>query len=292
MIHSMTGFGKVTVEFPTKKLTVELRALNSKQQLDIYTRLPHNLREREMELRALLLQRLGRGKVEFTILIDYIAAAAPAGLNPDAMIQYYHQLQQIAHTLGIAPPVDWLTILLRLPDVVKTDLASPDDEEWTLITDAVQEAIQRLCDFRRQEGLMIEDILTQKIHNISALLKEIDLYEGDRIQRIKSRISDTLEKNPISADYDKNRFEQELIFYIEKLDINEEKSRLNNHLDYFLNTMKQESAQGRKLGFIAQEIGREINTIGSKANHAQMQKIVVRMKDELEQIKEQVLNIL
>jgi uncharacterized protein (TIGR00255 family) len=287
----MTGFGKATAEFPTKKLTVEIKSLNSKQ-FDIYTRLPHSYREREMELRALLFQRLGRGKVELNITVEYIGKEVSAGVNRTAMEQYYRQLQEIAGDLGIAPPTDWLYILLRLPDVVKTEAAALDEEEWKVVVATVEEALQCLCDFRRQEGEMLETVLKTKIDNISCLLKEIDSYEGERIERVKTRISDNLEKTSIASDYSRDRFEQELIFYIEKLDVNEEKSRLANHLTYFLDTMNHERGQGRKLGFIAQEIGREVNTIGSKSNHAEMQKIVVQMKDELEQIKEQVLNIL
>jgi uncharacterized protein (TIGR00255 family) len=287
----MTGFGKVTAEFPSKKLTIEIKALNSKQ-LDIYTRLPHNYREREMEFRALLLRHLERGKVEFTITVEYLGKETSAGVNRRAMEQYYGQLREIAGELGIAPPADWLPVLLRLPDVVTTDYVTPDGEEWKVVVEAVEEAIRRLCAFRRQEGEMLDTLLKKKIDHIGRLLKEIDPYEEERIERIKARISDNLEKISAASAYDKNRFEQELIFYIEKLDVSEEKSRLANHLTYFVDTMDHESAQGRKLGFIAQEIGREINTLGSKSNHAGMQKIVVQMKDELEQIKEQVLNIL
>jgi uncharacterized protein (TIGR00255 family) len=287
----MTGFGKVTAELSTKKLTIEIKALNSKQ-LDIYTRLPQIYREKEMELRALLFQGLGRGKVEFSISVEDIGQDTSVGVNRGAIEQYYQQLREIADDLGIVPPTDWLQVLLRLPDIVKTDTVAPDEKEWQVIIGAVEEALQCLREFRRQEGEMLEILLKTKIDNIGRLLKEIEHYEGERIERVKTRISDNLEKISTTVGYDKNRFEQEFIFYIEKLDISEEKSRLSNHLAYFVDTIEREHTQGRKLGFIAQEIGREINTLGSKSNHAEMQKLVVQMKDELEQIKEQILNIL
>ena len=290
MIQSMTGFGKVTTELPSKKVTVEIKALNSKQ-LDLSTRISSIYREKEMEIRSLLLQTLERGKVEFNIFIEYIGKDAPTQINFPAVENYYTQIKGIAEKLEISLPADWFQSLLRLPDVIKTETQEADETEWEQVAQSVKNAIKQLCDFRIQEGAMLQKLFEQKIANIAKLLSEVELYEKERIEKVKSRIMDNLEK-VAGQDYDKNRFEQEMIYYIEKLDVNEEKSRLDNHLKYFISTMKDGHGQGKKLGFIAQEMGREINTLGSKSNHAEMQKIVVQMKDELEQIKEQVLNVL
>jgi len=290
MIKSMTGFGKVTAELPSKKVTVEIKALNSKQ-LDLSTRIPVAYKEKEMEIRSLLLQSLERGKVEFGIYIEYIGRDVPTQINPIAIENYYKQINEVAERLSIPVPNDWFQILLRMPEVIRNEAAVLDDTEWGVVLETVKGAIKQLDGFRKQEGAMLQDLLKEKIKNIATLLVEVDKYEGERLEKIKSRITDNLEKIA-TADYDKNRFEQEMIYYIEKLDVNEEKSRLNNHLKYFVSTMEDGSAQGKKLGFISQEIGREVNTLGSKSNHAEMQKIVVHMKDELEQIKEQVLNVL
>ena len=290
MIQSMTGFGKVTTELPSKKVTVEVKALNSKQ-LDLSTRISSIYRDKEMEIRSLLLQTLERGKVEFNIFIEYIGKDTPTQINLSAVENYYTQIKDIAQKLNIALPADWFQSLLRLPDVIKTEVQEADEAEWELVEHAVKAAIKQLCDFRIQEGSMLQKLFEQKIGNIAKLLTEVELYEKERIEKVKARIMDNLEK-VAGQDYDKNRFEQEMIYYIEKLDINEEKNRLDNHLKYFISTIKDGHGQGKKLGFIAQEIGREINTLGSKSNHAEMQKIVVQMKDELEQIKEQVLNVL
>ncbi|WP_165157678.1 YicC/YloC family endoribonuclease [Parabacteroides sp. ZJ-118] len=290
MIQSMTGFGKVTAELPSKKVTVEIKALNSKQ-LDLSTRIPSIYKEKEMELRGLLLQSLERGKVEFNIFIEYIGKETPTQINLAAVESYYNQIREIAGKLDISVPGDWFQTLLRMPDAIKSEAAEPDESEWEVVLAAVKEAIKHLSDFRVQEGAMLQKLFGQKIANIAALLKEVEKYERERIEKIKARIADNLEKIA-GKDYDKNRFEQEMIYYIEKLDVNEEKSRLDNHLRYFISTMETGHGQGKKLGFIAQEMGREINTLGSKSNHAEMQKIVVQMKDELEQIKEQVLNVL
>lgn len=286
----MTGFGKVTAEFPSKKVTVEIKALNSKQ-LDLSTRIPSIYKEKEMSIRSLLLQSLERGKVEFNIYIEYIGKDTPTQINLTAVENYYNQIKNIADKLNIALPSDWFQTLLRMPDVIKTEAQEVNEEEWNTVQNTIKEAIQHLCDFRIQEGAMLQKLFEQKIANIKRLLSEIEIYEKERIEKIKARITDNLEKIA-GQDYDKNRFEQEMIYYIEKLDVNEEKNRLDNHLKYFISTMESGQGQGKKLGFIAQEIGREINTLGSKSNHAEMQKIVVQMKDELEQIKEQVLNVL
>ncbi len=284
----MTGFGKVTAELPSKKVTVEIKALNSKQ-LDLSTRIPSIYKEKEMELRSLLLQSLERGKVEFNIFIEYIGKDTPTQINLAAVENYYNQIKEIAEKLNISVPSDWFQTLLRMPDAIKSETVEPD--EWEVDLATVKDAIKHLCDFRIQEGAMLQKLFERKIANIATLLKEVEKYEGERIEKIKARIMDNLQKIA-EKDYDKNRFEQEMIYYIEKLDVNEEKNRLDNHLKYFISTMESGHGQGKKLGFIAQEMGREINTLGSKSNHAEMQKIVVQMKDELEQIKEQVLNVL
>ena len=285
----MTGFGKVTAELPSKKVTVEIKALNSKQ-LDLSTRIPSIYKDKEMELRSLLLQSLERGKVEFNIFIEYIGKDTPTQINLAAVENYYNQIKEIAEKLNISVPNDWFQTLLRMPDAIKSETVEPDESEWGVVLETVKDAIKHLCDFRI-EGAMLQKLFEQKIANIATLLKEVEKYEGERIEKIKARIMDNLQKIA-EKDYDKNRFEQEMIYYIEKLDVNEEKNRLDNHLKYFISTMESGHGQGKKLGFIAQEMGREINTLGSKSNHAEMQKIVVQMKDELEQIKEQVLNVL
>ena len=286
----MTGFGKVTAELSSKKVTVEVKSLNSKQ-LDLSTRIPSIYREKEMEVRSLLLQKLERGKVEFNIYIESTDKSMVTQINASAMADYYRQIVEVSTQLGIALPNDLLSTLLRMPDVIKTDTAEADEAEWNEVRGLVEQAIQHLIDFRVQEGVMLRRLFEQKIRNIAALLEQVSVYEVERVEKIKSRIKDNLQKLA-DQDYDKNRFEQEMIYYIEKLDVNEEKTRLDNHLKYFLTTMQEGHGQGKKLGFIAQEMGREINTLGSKSNHAEMQKIVVQMKDELEQIKEQVLNVL
>lgn len=290
MIKSMTGFGKVTAELPSKKVTVEIKALNSKQ-LDLSTRIPSVYREKEMEIRNLLLQNLERGKIEFTIYVEYIGRNTPTQINQAAIENYYMQIKDISENLNIPLPSDWFKTLLRLPDVIRTEAQEADETEWEIVQEAINNAVKQLVEFRIQEGNMLAKLFEDKIANIANLLSEVELYEGERIEKIKARIQENLEKIP-NMEFDKNRFEQEMIYYIEKLDVNEEKHRLDNHLKYFISTMKEDSSAGKKLGFIAQEMGREINTLGSKSNHAEMQKIVVRMKDELEQIKEQVLNVL
>ncbi|WP_080903504.1 YicC/YloC family endoribonuclease [Parabacteroides sp. Marseille-P3160] len=290
MIQSMTGFGKVTVELPSKKITVEIKTLNSKQ-LDLSMRIPSIYKEKEMNLRSLLLQTLERGKVDFSIYVENIGADTSIKINETAVENYYQQIREIASHLKIDVPSNWFETLLHLPDTVKTEMVEADEEEWTVVSQAVSDAIEHLRAFRTQEGQMLYDLFSQKIVNITQLLSQIGVYEGERLERIKTRITENLQKIA-GLDYDKNRFEQEMIYYIEKLDINEEKNRLDNHLKYFIQSMENGKGQGKKLGFIAQEMGREINTLGSKSNLAEMQQIVVQMKDELEQIKEQVLNVL
>ena len=249
----MTGFGKVTAELPSKKVTVEIKALNSKQ-LDLSTRIPAVYREKEMQVRNLLLQTLERGKIEFNIYVEYIGKDVPTQINPVAFENYYNQIKAIAERLQIALPSDWFQTLLRMPDVVKTDVQELDDAEWQVVENAVKEAIRQLRDFRIQEGAMLQKLFETKVGNIARLLSEVEVYEKERIEKIKARIMDNLEK-VAEQDYDKNRFEQEMIYYIEKLDVNEEKNRLDNHLKYFISTMENGQGQGKKLGFIAQEMG-------------------------------------
>ncbi|MDR0988435.1 MAG: YicC family protein [Prevotellaceae bacterium] len=294
MIQSMTGYGKATAELPEKKVNVEIKSLNSKA-LDASLRLAPAYREKEMDIRAELSKVLERGKVDFSLWVEKkegVDVAIP--INKSVVSAYYRQIEEISRQTGIPEPspADWYSILLRLPDVLtKTESLELDEAEWTTVYAAVTEAIGQLIAFRRQEGRALEAKFRENIANIARLLGEIDPYEKERVEKIKERITDALAKT-IHVDYDKNRLEQELIYYIEKLDVNEEKQRLTNHLHYFINTLEEGHGQGKKLGFIAQEIGREINTLGSKSNHAGMQKIVVQMKDELEQIKEQVLNVM
>ena len=287
----MTGYGKATAVFEDKKIHVEIKSLNSKA-LDLSARIAPLYREKEMEIRNLIARRLERGKVEFTLWVEKDAADMATPINTAVLEDYYRQLRDISAATGIPAPADWFQTLLRLPDVLtKADVQELSEEEWAVASRAVDEAIDRLVAFRMQEGEALERKFNEKLDNITALLASIEVYETERVARIRERITDALEKT-ISVDYDKNRLEQELIYYIEKLDINEEKQRLANHLRYFRETMHDGHGQGKKLGFIAQEMGREINTTGSKSNHAEMQNIVVKMKDELEQIKEQVLNVM
>ncbi len=287
----MTGYGKAVVAYKGKKINVEIKSLNSKQ-LDLTTRIAPPYREKEMEMRQLIAQHLLRGKVEMSLWVEKDATAEAATVNTALMQGYYNQLRGFAEANGIGGQVDWLQTLTRMPDVLaKNETETLDDEEWAAGRQAVEEAIDRLVDFRKQEGAALEKKFAEKIDNIEALLQSIEPYEKSRVEKIRNRITEGLKQIP-DVEYDKNRLEQELIYYIEKLDISEEKQRLTNHLKYFRETMAGQAGQGKKLGFIAQEMGREINTTGSKSNQAEMQNIVVKMKDELEQIKEQVLNAL
>ena len=291
MIQSMTGYGKATVSFGEKKIHVEIKSLNSKA-LDLSVRIAPLYREKEMEIRNLISKSLEGGKVDFSLWIEKEASEAATPINAALMNAYYEQFKQITATTDIPMPEDLFTTLLRMPDVMtKVDIQELDAEEWKVVYQAIEEAIKQLVEFRKQEGIALAKKFEEKLNNIGNLMKDIEPYEMERVTKIRERITEALEKT-LSVDYDKNRLEQELIFYIEKLDINEEKQRLANHLNYFRETMNEGHGQGKKLGFIAQEMGREINTTGSKSNHAEMQNIVVRMKDELEQIKEQVLNVM
>jgi len=291
MIQSMTGYGKSVVAFKDKKISAEIKSLNSKQ-LDLQTRIAPLYREKEMEVRQMIATRLERGKVDFALWIEKDTGVDPTPINGALIENYYQQLKAIAQNTGIPEPKDWMYTLTRMPDVLtRTDVEVLSDDEWQAASQAVSQAIDALVSFRQQEGAALEKKFAEKIDNIERLLAEIEPFEKQRVEKIRQRIVEGLQQIP-GVDYDKNRLEQELIYYIEKLDISEEKQRLTNHLKYFRETMANGHGQGKKLGFIAQEMGREINTTGSKSNLAEMQNIVVQMKDELEQIKEQVLNAL
>lgn len=287
----MTGYGKAIVTYKEKKINVEIKSLNSKS-LDLSTRIAPLYREKEMEIRQQVSSALERGKIDFSIWIEKDIANEVNPINSNIVEHYYQQIKQIAKTTGIPEPLDWFQTIVRLPDItLKTEIEVLKDEEWNMAKQAIEEALQNLISFRQQEGAALQNKFNEKIDNIARLLQEIEPYEKMRVEKIRTRIVDGLEQIP-NAEYDKNRLEQELIYYIEKLDISEEKQRLANHLKYFRDTMNETTPNGKKLGFIAQEMGREINTTGSKSNLAEMQNIVVQMKDELEQIKEQVLNAL
>lgn len=291
MLYSMTGFGKAVVEIPNKKITVEIKSLNSKQ-IDIAARVPSVYRECELEIRNIIARRLERGKVDVTVSVESINPDAAMRLNIPVMAAYKSQIEEMSAALNIPLPDDWYATLLRLPDVMKTETQTELDEaETEALYSAVNKAVDALVAYRRTEGIKLEDFFTRRIDNISELLSQVPQYEVERVAKIRARISDTMEKY-VTIDFDKSRLEQEMFFYIEKLDINEEKQRLAQHLAYFRETLAAQAGQGKKLGFISQEMGREINTLGSKSNHADMQRLVVRMKDELEQIKEQVLNVM
>ena len=287
----MTGYGNAVVAYNDKKIHVEIKSLNSKA-LDLNARIAPLYREKEMDMRQMVAQALIRGKVDFSIWIEKEAGVDATPINSALVENYYLQMKNISAKTGIPEPADWFYTLVRMPDVLtKTEVEVLSEEEWNVVRQAIEQALKAIVDFRIQEGAALQKKFTEKIDNIGSLLASIEPYEQSRVEKIRNRIVDGLKSIP-EVDYDKNRLEQELIYYIEKLDISEEKQRLSNHLKYFRETMEEPAGQGKKLGFIAQEMGREINTTGSKSNHAEMQNIVVKMKDELEQIKEQVLNAL
>lgn len=291
----MTGFGKASLRYGMRTITVAIKSLNSKQA-DLSARVPSAYRTAELELRSLITSQLQRGKIDLSISIDDDALEGNASLiNREALIGYVHQLRALSSELGQELPLD-TAALLRLPGVLDSEsMRQPElgEEELAVLRQATQQAVDELTEFRRQEGVMLYEVLAERIQRITALLAEITYPEAERIQQVRQRLEEGLRKLMPSGDYDRSRLEQELIYYIEKLDINEEKSRLAHHLSYFMEVLDApQPGQGKTLGFIAQEIGREINTMGSKSNHATMQQLVVQMKDELEQIKEQVLNVL
>jgi len=286
MIHSMTGFGKASVQLPLKKMTIEIKSLNSKS-LDLSVRLTQQYKEKELEVRNLIARRLERGKVECSLYIEVTGEETSSTINAPIVKAY---IQQMKNIIPDADETELMKMAVRMPDALKVERLEMNEEEWSEIQKILQQALDNIVAFRRQEGEKMQIDFENRTSNIRQLVAEVVTYENDRIDAVRERLRQGLEE--LKTNVDENRFEQELIYYIEKLDINEEKVRLINHLDYFIETMNGTEANGRKLGFIAQEMGREINTMGSKSNHAQMQKCVVQMKDELEKIKEQVLNIL
>lgn len=295
MISSMTGFGRGTAQTATRRIKVEIKSLNSKQ-LDLSLRVPSCFRELEVMLRPELAAELERGKVELTATCESLVAETSTEINLEVLGVYKRQFEEMGRYLGIGVPTDWYALLMRMPEALKSETPTMGESDESAFHQACREALDGLVDFRRREGRKLYMFFTDKIERIRQLLADIAPYEAERVPKIRERLEDQLSRMS-SIEFDRGRLEQELIFYIEKLDVNEEKLRLATHLNYFMETLGPEdsmpaSGQGKKLGFIAQEIGREINTLGSKSNHAEMQKIVVKMKDELEQIKEQVLNVL
>ena len=287
----MTGYGKATAETGNRKVIVEIKSLNSKA-MDISTRIIPAYRDKELDIRSRITAALERGKVDFSLYIDSTATSGAQVINTAVVMNYLRQIELMTANTRYQIHDDILSTVLRMPDVLSSNQQEEvSDEEWESVSKAVDAAIEALVEYRKVEGASLEKKFREKIQNISALLKSVEPYEQERVAKIKERIR-TAMQNTVGNNYDENRFEQEMIFYIEKLDISEEKQRLSNHLDYFIKTLEEGHGQGKKLGFIAQEMGREINTLGSKSNQAEMQNIVVRMKDELEQIKEQVLNVM
>ena len=291
MIRSMTGFGKTEFEVGKKKITLEIKSLNSKQ-LDINTRVPSMYREKDLEIRRLISEMLIRGKVDFALYLDNLGTESSAKINKVIVSDYYRQLSEVQQELGLPVTEVIMQSIMRLPDTVKTTYEELDETEWLVVRENLVKTLEYLNGFRDQEGQALRADIETNIQNILDLLSQVDPHENQRLDNVKTRILDSLESLQLNGNVDKNRFEQELIYYIEKLDINEEKVRLANHCKYFVETMNEVEPSGRKLGFIAQEIGREINTLGSKANESNLQRIVVQMKDNLEKIKEQVLNVL
>ncbi|WP_395046277.1 YicC/YloC family endoribonuclease [Flavobacterium sp.] len=286
MIQSMTGFGKASLQLPTKKITVEVKSLNSKG-LDLNTRMPSVYREMELGLRNQLAQQLERGKIDFSLFIEVTGEETSTKVNAPIVKAYISQMRAI---LADANETELMKMAVRMPDALKTERDEIDENEWKEIQKVIVEALNNILNFRQAEGQSLEKEFSLRIANIRQYLSEAIALDPERIQNIKDKLQTAITE--LKVNVDENRFEQELIYYLEKLDVTEERVRLNNHLDYFLETINGSEANGRKLGFITQEMGREINTLGSKSNHAGMQKLVVMMKDELEKIKEQVLNVL
>lgn len=286
MIHSMTGFGKASLQLPTKKITVEIKSLNSKG-LDLNTRMPSVFREMELGLRNQISQRLERGKVDFSLYVEVTGEETTSKINVPIVKGYINQMKAV---IPNADETELMKMAVRMPDALKTERDEIDENEWKQIQNVIDEALENIANFRKDEGTSLEKEFQLRIANINNLMNEAVSYDAERVETVKTRLRTALDE--LKVNVDENRFEQELIFYLEKYDITEEKVRLGNHLNYFLETLNGTEANGRKLGFITQEMGREINTMGSKSNHTEMQKLVVMMKDELEKIKEQVLNVL
>ncbi|TDR20945.1 YicC/YloC family endoribonuclease [Flavobacterium cheniae] len=286
MIQSMTGFGKASLQLPTKKITVEIKSLNSKG-LDLNTRMPSVFREMELGLRNQISQRLERGKVDFSLYVEVTGEETTSKINVPIIKGYINQMKAV---IPNADETELMKMAVRMPDALKTERDEIDENEWKQIQTVIDEALENIANFRKDEGASLEKEFQLRIGNINNLMTEAVSYDAERVETVKTRLRTALDE--LKVNVDENRFEQELIFYLEKYDITEEKVRLGNHLSYFLETLNGTEANGRKLGFITQEMGREINTMGSKSNHTEMQKLVVMMKDELEKIKEQVLNVL
>lgn len=286
MIQSMTGFGKATLQLPNKKITVEIKSLNSKG-LDLNTRMPSVFREMELGLRNQISQRLERGKIDFSLYIEVTGEETTSKINVPIVRGYINQMKAV---IPNADETELMKMAVRMPDALKTERDEIDENEWSEIQKVINEALENMAQFRKDEGLSLEKEFQLRIANINKFMDEAVSYDAERVETVKTRLRTALDE--LKENVDENRFEQELIFYLEKYDITEEKVRLGNHLNYFLETVNGTEANGRKLGFITQEMGREINTMGSKSNHTEMQKLVVMMKDELEKIKEQVLNVL
>ncbi|WP_075342961.1 YicC family protein [Tenacibaculum agarivorans] len=284
----MTGYGKSVLQLPTKKVTIEVKSLNSKN-LDINTRIPSYYKEKELSIRKKLAAALVRGKVDFSIYVEITADETSSSINKGVVAEYIHQLREVIPT-GASDDVELLGMAVRMPDALKTEREELDENEWNEIDNHIGIAITEIVQYRTDEAASLEADFKQRITNIKACLEQVHGMDGERIENVKQRLGKALDE--LKVEVDENRFEQELIYYLEKLDINEEKVRLANHLDYFLQTLDTKDSNGKKLGFIVQEIGREINTTGSKANYAPLQKVVIQMKDELEKIKEQILNVL
>jgi uncharacterized protein (TIGR00255 family) len=291
MIKSMTGYGKAESELENKKVTIEIKTLNSKQ-LDINTRMPSVYMPKELEIRNMLSEKLERGKIELSIHLEQTGDALSHSLNKPLAKKYFEEVQQLATEIGQVDFVDYLPIILKMPDVLKVDKEDFKEDEWLILKKQIHAAINRVDEFRLQEGALLQKDISKRVKKILDLLIEVEPFEKVRIDQIKSRIQKNLEGLQSDLNFDQNRFEQELIYYLEKIDITEEKVRLKQHGDYFLETINGDGSLGKKLGFISQEIGREVNTLGSKANEVNMQKIVIQMKDELEKVKEQLFNIL
>lgn len=286
MIHSMTGFGKASLQLPTKKITVEIKSLNSKG-LDLNTRMPSVFREMELGLRNQISQRLERGKIDFSLYVEVTGEETTSKINVPIVNGYINQMKAVIPT---ADETELLKMAVRMPDALKTERDEIDANEWKQIQTVIDEALEHIATFRKDEGASLEKEFQLRVANIQKFMNDAVSYDAERVETVKTRLRTALDELKVTVD--ENRFEQELIFYLEKYDITEEKVRLGNHLNYFLETLNGSEANGRKLGFITQEMGREINTMGSKSNHTEMQKLVVMMKDELEKIKEQVLNVL
>ncbi|MCF6129850.1 YicC family protein [Flavobacterium sp. AS60] len=286
MIQSMTGFGKATLQLPTKKITVEIKSLNSKG-LDLNTRMPSVFREMELGLRNQLSSRLERGKIDFSLYVEITGEETSSKINVPIVRGYINQMKAV---IPNADETELMKMAVRMPDALKTERDEIDEDDWKKIQTVIDEALENITQFRKDEGVSLEKEFLHRIANIMTLMNNAVSYDAERVETVKTRLRTALDE--LKENVDENRFEQELIFYLEKYDITEEKVRLENHLNYFIETIAGTEANGRKLGFITQEMGREINTMGSKSNHTEMQKLVVMMKDELEKIKEQVLNVL